>query len=217
MDSIAAFHSLILSGRTAPEFSWEHERGGFVHVRARDKPTEVRLWQATNPHARDFRIESLGPEFKSVVLEPNTDGEYTADVAEPAQGFTAYFVELTYDTGGPAPLKVTTDVQVIPDVLPFKDKDPLLPATVTAQAVAPDAAAIARLKAALATKEISDVAESIQVFTGATGPSPSELTVRINWKPVGRFRPSLEAFATVLTLLKFEEVTAWFESGPRVE
>jgi PhoPQ-activated pathogenicity-related protein len=217
MESITAFYSLILNGRATPSFSWEHERGGFVRVKVKDKPTEVRLWQATNPHARDFRMESLGPKFTSEVLEPDTDGEYTADISEPVKGFTAYFVELTYDIGGPLPLKLTSDVRVIPDVLPFKKKDPLKSSTITARAVAPDEATIARLRSALGTKQITDVAESIQIFTGATGESPSELTIHINWKPVGRFRPGLEAFAGLLTILKCEDISYWFESGPRVE
>ena len=217
MESITAFYSLILNGRATPSFSWEHERGGFVRVKVKDKPTEVRLWQATNPHARDFRMESLGPKFTSEVLEPDTDGEYTADISEPVKGFTAYFVELTYDIGGPLPLKLTSGVRVIPDVLPFKKKDPLKSSTITARAVAPDEATIARLRSALRTKQITDVAESIQIFTGATGESPSELTIHINWKPVGRFRPGLEAFAALLTILKCEDIAYWFESGSRVE
>ena len=39
---------------------------------------------------------------------------------KPAQGFTAFFVELIYPTGKPYPFKFTTEVSVVPDVLPFK-------------------------------------------------------------------------------------------------
>jgi hypothetical protein len=44
-------------------------------------------------------------------------------VEKPATGFTAYFVELVYDSGGPYPFKFTTEVSVIPDVLPYAWKD----------------------------------------------------------------------------------------------
>ena len=37
----------------------------------------------------------------------------------PAKGWTAYFAEFTFDVGAKAPLKVTTDVRVTPDTLPF--------------------------------------------------------------------------------------------------
>jgi len=44
-------------------------------------------------------------------------------VEKPEKGFTAYFVELTYENE-PAPYKFTTQVAVIPDIEPFKDKIP---------------------------------------------------------------------------------------------
>ncbi|MBM4075114.1 MAG: PhoPQ-activated pathogenicity, partial [Planctomycetes bacterium] len=38
--------------------------------------------------------------------------------------FTAFFVELTFDIGSQVPLKVTTDVRVLPEVHPFKGIEP---------------------------------------------------------------------------------------------
>jgi PhoPQ-activated pathogenicity-related protein len=46
-----------------------------------------------------------------------------AKVEKPAQGYTAFFVELTYDSGFSAPFKFSTEVGVVPDVLPFKWAD----------------------------------------------------------------------------------------------
>jgi hypothetical protein len=45
-------------------------------------------------------------------------------VNEPSPGWTAYFVELTFDIGERWPLKLTTAVRVTPDTLPFADQDP---------------------------------------------------------------------------------------------
>ena len=39
------------------------------------------------------------------------------------KGWTAAFVELTYDVGAPVPIKFTTSVRILPDVLPHEDKD----------------------------------------------------------------------------------------------
>jgi hypothetical protein len=47
-----------------------------------------------------------------------------ARVDKPASGFTAFFVELTYDTGGKFPLKLTTEVSVVPRVYPFAKPKP---------------------------------------------------------------------------------------------
>jgi PhoPQ-activated pathogenicity-related protein len=88
-------------------------------VRAQDKPAQVRLWQATNPVARDFRLDTIGPVYKDSPLEPGPDGTYIARVQKPERGWTAYFVELVFPGGGRYPLKFTTGVRITPDVLPF--------------------------------------------------------------------------------------------------
>ena len=43
---------------------------------------------------------------------------YVGKVEQPAKGWTAFFVELTYDMPGGTPLKLTSSVRVVPDTLP---------------------------------------------------------------------------------------------------
>jgi PhoPQ-activated pathogenicity-related protein len=90
-----------------------------VTVTPKDAPRQVMLWQAHTDSVRDFRLETVGPIWKSTPVSPDEMGNYTARVAKPAKGWTGYFLELTYDVGAAKPLKLTTDVKVIPDVLPF--------------------------------------------------------------------------------------------------
>ena len=55
------------------------------------------------------------------MLQPQADGSYVAQVAKPEKGFTAFFVELTFDSGlASAPFNFSTEVSIVPDVLPFK-------------------------------------------------------------------------------------------------
>jgi PhoPQ-activated pathogenicity-related protein len=119
-DSILAFYSAILTKKALPKFTWEMAKDGSIRVKVEDKPTEVNLWQATNPKARDFRLEAIGPAYKKSVLEPGEGGVYVARVPKPETGWTAFFVELTFDSGGKAPFKFTTQVSIVPDVLPHK-------------------------------------------------------------------------------------------------
>jgi hypothetical protein len=56
-------------------------------------------------------------------LKEDRPGVYVGRVNKPANGFTAFFVELVYDSGGKYPFKFTTEVSVLPDVLPFSFKD----------------------------------------------------------------------------------------------
>jgi PhoPQ-activated pathogenicity-related protein len=145
LESAIAFYWMILNDQPLPNYTWSMKGDGTLQVETQQTPTEVRLWQATNPQARDFRAESIGKAYTSEVLKESGDGIYLAKVSPPETGWTAYFVELTYDVGGPMPLKVTTRVVVTPDEIPFADKDPSLPTSVTIVAKAPDQAAAAEL------------------------------------------------------------------------
>src|SRR5207249_3521271 len=83
-------------------------------------PSEVRLWQAANPAARDFRLARIGASWVGSVLEPRGKGLYIGSIARPARGWAAFFVELTYPGTGVEPLKLTTAVRIVPDTLPFR-------------------------------------------------------------------------------------------------
>jgi len=138
IESITAFYALILAGKPRPEFSWTNEDDGSIRVTTKDTPVEVLLWQATNPEARDFRIETLGPKYTSTVLEDQGGGVYVGNVEEPAEGWTAYYIELKFDAGVGIPLKLSTGVRVVPDLLPYEGKRPDLPVHVTVICEAPD-------------------------------------------------------------------------------
>jgi PhoPQ-activated pathogenicity-related protein len=124
--TLLAWHQAIARGLKLPVFTWEHGTDGTLAVKTTTKPTQVLLWQATNPTARDFRLETLGAVWTSSAVEER-NGTFTASVEKPAQGYRAYMVELTFDIGASAPLKVTTDVKVTPDTLPFPAATPTPP------------------------------------------------------------------------------------------
>ena len=119
--TLDAFYESVLAGRPRPQYKWRFERDGSIRVETKTRPVEVRLWQATNPKARDFRLDTIGKAYQSEVLPPRREGLYIGRVARPAAGFTAWFIEMTFPnpTGGKYPLKLTTGVRVTPDILPF--------------------------------------------------------------------------------------------------
>jgi PhoPQ-activated pathogenicity-related protein len=124
LESIIAFCWTVLTGKPRPRYSWNFEKDGSIRVRTLDKPKEVVLWQATNAKARDFRVEKIGRAYTRSVLRDHGEGVYIGKIETPAKGWTAYFVELTFDVGAPVPLKLSTAVRVLPDRLPFADIDP---------------------------------------------------------------------------------------------
>jgi PhoPQ-activated pathogenicity-related protein len=118
--SLAAFYNAILYQQPLPQFSWVLQKENSFRVTAKDKPVKVILWQATNPNARDFRLETIGPAYQATPLSDSGGGVYIGKVTTPAKGWTAFFVELEFPSQGPAPFKFTTQVKVVPDVLPYK-------------------------------------------------------------------------------------------------
>ena len=118
-ESVLAFYHAIVAGRPRPKFSWSFAPNGVIEVKTAARPLAAVLWQATNPEARDFRLETIGPAYRSSTLESSGNGTYTARVPTPARGWVAYFVELTFASRGPFPFKFTTEVRVAPETLPF--------------------------------------------------------------------------------------------------
>jgi PhoPQ-activated pathogenicity-related protein len=119
IETVEAFYSAVVKGTTRPAFTWTFEKDGGIRIVAKDRPEQVLLWQATNPDARNFRLDVLGPAYKSEPLTPSGPNTWVARVPAPAKGWTAFFVELRYPTGGRYPLKFTSGVRVVPDTLPY--------------------------------------------------------------------------------------------------
>jgi PhoPQ-activated pathogenicity-related protein len=118
LESLQAFYATIVRGAPRPQLSWTFETDGSIKVVTKDRPEEVVVWQAVNPAARNFRHDVIGPAYRSTPLTESGPNTYVARVAAPAAGWTAFFVELKYPSGGKYPFKVTTAVRVLPDTLP---------------------------------------------------------------------------------------------------
>jgi PhoPQ-activated pathogenicity-related protein len=118
--SLIAFHAAVAAGSELPKYDWRIDRDGTIRVKAATPPKAVKLWQATNSEARDFRLEKIGSVWSATDLPTTASGEYAALVPPPQQGWTAYFLELTFESGvAGTPFKFTTGVRVTPERLPF--------------------------------------------------------------------------------------------------
>ncbi len=126
--SLLAYYTAILNDVPLPEYTWTVEEDESIHVKLLEgKPSAVKMWHATNPDARDFRVDTIGKTWKSEPLAESGDGEYIAKAPKPEKGWTAFMVELTYPNPVGPPLKFTTQVKVTPDVLPHKYVSPKPP------------------------------------------------------------------------------------------
>lgn len=209
LESVIAFYAMIVADRERPQFSWQVTSDGVIKVSPDDAPTEVRLWQATNPEARDFRLETFGPKYTSKLLTAQPDGSYLGSVDEPSAGWTAYFVELTYDVGLPVPLKLTTDVFVTPNTLPFADRDNSQPPTITIKCTTESEAVAAKLMSdaqalAKANLQLKDLAVR-----------QTDSTFYLNWSPQD-FEKEAGPILKWLQTQPCKQISVQLESGPNI-
>jgi PhoPQ-activated pathogenicity-related protein len=117
-ESMLSFYQSVLHDTDRPMFTWKLTKDGPIVVTTIDKPIEVNLWQASNPDARDFRLDTIGKAWTKTRIRGDGN-EYIGRVDKPDQGYTAFFVEVVFYSGFEYPFTFTTDVNVVPDVLPF--------------------------------------------------------------------------------------------------
>jgi PhoPQ-activated pathogenicity-related protein len=127
-DGLLGFYGAIVKGVARPSFDWTATPDGRFEITTGTRPSKVTFWQAANPAARDFRLETLGPVWTATDVPPDADGAYRARLASPAKGWAAGFLEVQFDYGGPAPLIFSTGVRVVPVMLPFAPPRPGQPA-----------------------------------------------------------------------------------------
>jgi PhoPQ-activated pathogenicity-related protein len=119
LDSLTLFYYSVLNNLARPQFTWTVPAENRIEVQTTTAPKEVRLWQATNPAARNFRLDFIGFAWTVSPLLDQGGGTYIAEVSEPQQGWRAFFVELLFDNETDVDYKFTTEVRVTPDYLPF--------------------------------------------------------------------------------------------------
>ena len=142
VESLYSFYSSVVRGVSRPQISWQFDpqNAGRIIVDTNVKPKSVRLWQATNPEGRDFRLNpenitrpisvtNRASEWTSIPVTSDTN-QYVAQVSAPATGWTAYYVEAAFANYGQivnlysqnritqTDFRCTTECRVIPDNYP---------------------------------------------------------------------------------------------------
>jgi len=111
----------IADGERLPAYQWSRAPDGTLTVTSDTTPRVVRLWRASNPTARDFRLETLGAAWTGVQVAADPDNAYRVRVTPPGEGWIAFFVELEFAplSASGIPQRYTTEVFVVPDTLPY--------------------------------------------------------------------------------------------------
>ena len=116
---LIAFHEHVVTDAPLPSFAW-HVEEQTLHVRTDPEhpPTRLRLWTATNPDGRDFRVDAIGTSWEAHPIDRAADGRYDIPLDTPAEGYAAYFVEATFSGASGFPLTLSSGVVVRPDTYP---------------------------------------------------------------------------------------------------
>ncbi len=100
VDTLAPFITRLQQQRPLPQVSDVLRTGEAPQIRFRssERPTQVQLWSAHNPQARDFRY-ACGIRYSATPIALADGGTVSVPVQIPENGWSAYFVEATYADG----------------------------------------------------------------------------------------------------------------------
>jgi PhoPQ-activated pathogenicity-related protein len=95
---IEAFTLLIAAANNyqPPSYSFTQLPDGTIEVQTAGTVADAKLYQATNVNAREFRNAVVGGIFTSTQLSDQGGGVFRANVPTPPQGWTAYFIQLSF-------------------------------------------------------------------------------------------------------------------------
>ncbi len=116
--SLLNWYRTIVAQQKRPLIRWQQQNNQLT-VSSDLSPSVVRLWQATNSAARDFRLETTGRVWQSKTLSFNARNEYRVSILPPDKGWTAYFIELQYGRGI-FKQTYTSRIFITPAHLPYK-------------------------------------------------------------------------------------------------
>jgi PhoPQ-activated pathogenicity-related protein len=117
---LVPYYNSLLNNVARPAFSWTINEDDSVTVNTTDTPKNVYLWQITNPSTRDFRLSTTGANWSRTALTDSGGGVYAVNVPEPSTGWTAFFVELVYQGSLGFDYHFTTEMAVVPEILPYE-------------------------------------------------------------------------------------------------
>ena len=115
-DAMLAYYQAMVEKIHRPSLKWKvNAEGKLGEIITNEKPVSVKLWEAENPDARDFRFRShinyVAKELTGRCL--NHECQYQISIIPPAKGWKANFAEVTFQHKNMEPMTLTTPVYII--------------------------------------------------------------------------------------------------------
>lgn len=117
--ALTAFFAGVTRFAQLPQVSWTQVDANTLRIQANAAPSEVIVWTANNPDARDFRLDIVGPIWEQSAASRVGGNIYQANVPDPDSGWTAYMIQLKFASPLPGvPYIFSSPVKIVPDVYP---------------------------------------------------------------------------------------------------
>jgi len=130
--TISAFYHTVINDLPRPKYTYKIIKSNTtaaITMNCDDEypPEYVTMWQATTLSStyRDFRLLRCAkiPECIQLVIwfptvltaDPIDSCQYHVEVDKPKSGWTGFEIELTYKVQGDRTLKLSTEVNIVPD------------------------------------------------------------------------------------------------------
>ncbi len=110
------YQELIQNNATLPKLRWEKNNKGIIEfIRTTQQPIAVKLWQASNLVACDFRKSSniVWQDSELIGNQKKNDFYFPIDMSCPIKGWKAFFVEVLFEQKEQIPFIFTTPVFVM--------------------------------------------------------------------------------------------------------
>ena len=209
LTSLIGFYDSIVSNIDLPSVSWTYPSENVLVLQSDISPTDATLWVANNPRARDFRLEPVGPVYTPTPIKLSDGDNQTLQIPTPEKGWNAYFVEFTYDIGAATPLKVSTEVKVIPDILPFSNKSPMETNSVTLVCKSIADPKNSRL-------DIQKLLQNNNIATNGLKTYIDSEDIYFNWSSLLEFQSGFTEIRKILASKNCNEPKIQLESGPEI-
>ena len=124
-ENLVSFYYATITHTKIPVFSWHISKDTIYAEMDPDSKYEIRLWEAINESARDFKLYVIGDEaWQMEILEISEDGSYSIPVSMPESGYKGALVEVVFNPDSDFPLTLTTGTLVTPNSYPFDPFNP---------------------------------------------------------------------------------------------
>ena len=119
----SAFGALSSTQQPLPDMTWRTLEDGCLELCVNRQPDLAQVWVCHNPEQRDFRKDVLlanNFSYNSKPINPvkQSPWVYRFIPESSVQGWTAFFIEACFKNAPYPDLKLTTGIQVLPDVYP---------------------------------------------------------------------------------------------------